>query len=330
MKKIIDNIHIPVYASKLFRSYFGGKKFVVFDIETTGLSPANSKVILTGLLSVDSENNARVIQYFADQPDDEKTLIDATIKELENADFVVTYNGRHFDMPFMKKRAEKHGLVFPDVYNLDLYLLISGYAPFKDALPGLKQKSIEIYMGLAEARNDLISGKESVELYQRYMEMKSFELEQKILLHNHDDIIQLYKILPIIEKLDFHKAMYKRGFPAGRFNIEQISLKGRDLHVKGKQLRDSIDYIAFPTEETPYMLMMNSSSGDVDLTIPSECEAGALYIDAQAILGPIAQKMDLYPGMTNGYLILSQDNHVNEMEINALIKYFFEEEPYAI
>jgi len=330
MKKIVDNIHISAYNSKLFRMYFGEKSFVVFDIETTGLSPVNSKVVLTGLFSVSLDGKGQVVQYFADQEDDEDAVIRATIEDLQKFDFVVTYNGRHFDMPFMEKRAEKYGIVFPNIYNLDLYLLISGYAPFKEALPGLKQKNIEFYMGLSDGREDLISGKESVELYHRYMEMKSFELEEKILLHNHDDIIQLYQILPIIEKLDFHKAMLKRGFISGNYVIDEIRLKGRDLSVKARQLGTAKDYIAFPTEDAPYMLILNSSSKTAELTIPCECESGVLYVDAQAILGHAFGKLAHYPSVTNGYLILSQNKQINEMEINAMIKTFFEEEPYAI
>lgn len=329
MKTIVDNIQIPVYYSKLFNMYFGGKTFAVFDIETTGLSPANSKVILTGILTVD-QNGGYVQQFFADQNDDEEAVIRATMEALAGIDYVITYNGRHFDMPFMKKRAEKYGLEFPDLYNLDLYLLISGYAPFKEVLPGLKQKNIETYMGIAINRDDEISGKESVELYNRYMETKRFELEEKILLHNHDDIIQLYKILPIIESLDLHKALFKRGFPAGRFLIEQISIKSKELHVKARQLQDAIDYIAFPTEAAPYMLMMSSAGGSVDLTIPCESASSNLYLDARAILRSASLKLDPLPGVVDGYLILSQNNQVNELEINTFLKIFFEEERYAV
>lgn len=330
MKKMINNINTSAYCSKLFNMYFGEKSFVVFDIETTGLSPANSKVILTGLLSVSPDHSARVIQYFADETDDEEALIRATAEALKGTDYIITYNGKHFDLPFMKKRASKYGIDFPDPYNLDLYLLISGYAPFKEVLPGLKQKNIEAYMGLSDGREDLISGRESVELYQRFMETRRFDLEEKILLHNHDDIIQLYHILPIIEKLDFHKAMFKRGFPAGRFILDEIRFKGRDLSIKGRQQKNPIDYIAFPTEDAPYMVMLNQATEAAEVTFPCECEAGAIYIDVQSILGPAFTKVQHYPGVTNGYLILSQDNQPNEMEINAFLKAFFEEEPYAI
>lgn len=329
MKTIVDNIQIPVYSSKLFDMYFGGKSFAVFDIETTGLSPANSKVVLTGILKVD-QNGGLVQQFFADQNDDEEAVIRATMDALNSIDYVITYNGRHFDMPFMKKRAQKYGLTFPDLYNLDLYLLISGYAPFKEVLPGLKQKNIETYMGIAISRDDEISGKESVELYNRYMETKRFELEEKILLHNHDDIIQLYKILPIITKLDLHKALFKRGFPAGRFLIEQISIKNKELQVKARQLHDAIDYISFPTEAAPYMLMMNSADSNVDLSIPCESTAGSVFLDARAILRSASLKLDSLPGMVDGYLILSQKNQINELEINSFLKIFFEEERYAV
>ena len=330
MKTITDNIQISVYYSKLFDMYFGGKSFAVFDIETTGLSPANSKVVLTGVLTVDQNGCGLVQQFFADQNDDEEAVIRATIDALKSVDYVITYNGRHFDMPFMKKRAEKYGLVFPDLYNLDLYLLISGYAPFKEVLPGLKQKNIESYMGIAISREDEISGKESVELYNRYMETKRFDLEEKILLHNHDDIIQLYKILPIIERLDLHKALFKRGFPAGRFLVEQISIKNKELQVKARQYSDAIDYISFPTEVAPYMLMMNRSDGSVDLSIPCECTAGSIYLDARAILRTASMKLDAFPGVVDGYLILSQKDRVNELEINTFLKIFFEEERYAV
>ena len=164
MKTITDNIQIPVYCSKLYDMYFGSKSFAVFDIETTGLSPANSKVVLTGILKVNQNGQGFVQQFFADQTDDEEAVIRATMDALQDVDYVITYNGRHFDMPFMTKRAEKYGLQFPDLYNLDLYLLISGYAPFKEVLPGLKQKNIETYMGMSISRDDEISGKEGNEV----------------------------------------------------------------------------------------------------------------------------------------------------------------------
>lgn len=55
-------------------------------------------------------------------------------------------------------------------------------------------------MGLSDSRKDSISGAESVELYLEYKKCQDQslkeKLEKKILLHNHDDLLQLYKLLP--------------------------------------------------------------------------------------------------------------------------------------
>lgn len=325
MKKLIDHLHIDRYASKTFHMYFKGRSFAVFDIETTGLSPVYCKVILSGILLVKGVD-CQVIQFFADQVEDEKEIIRQTVDILKSVDYIITYNGRHFDIPFMEKRARKHKIEF-DIcpYNLDLYLIVNGHSELKTVLPNLKQKSIEIFMGLASGRDDEISGKESVDLYHRYMDTKSFDLERKILLHNHDDLIQLYRILPVISKVNFHKAMFKLGFIAGNYLIKRAHMAGRDLHVLGQQLAEPLDYISFPTEEAPFSLIMDSVSREFELTIPGQAEAGAIYFDAQAILGERVSEIKKYPSVTNGYLIAEEYGKINYMEINAFLLTFFKE-----
>lgn len=323
MKKIIDQLHIDRYASKTFDMYFKDKSFAVFDIETTGLSPAYCKVILSGILLAKGDE-CQVIQFFADQVSDEKEIIQQTADILKSVDYVITYNGRHFDIPFMEKRARKHEVDF-DIcpYDLDLYLIVNGHSELKSVLPNLKQKSIEVFMGLASGRDDEISGGESIELYHRYMSTKSFDLERKILLHNHDDLIQLYRILPIISKVNFHKAMFKLGFLAGDFLIRKVTMSGRDLHVLGSQLTEPKDYISFPTEEQPYSLIMDSASREFELTVPGQAEAGAIYFDAQTILGKTISEIEKYPSVTNGYLIAEEYGKINHMDINAFLLAFF-------
>lgn len=325
MKTITDTLRLQPFASRLMDQYFGNRPFAVFDIETTGLSPAYCKVILSGILLMDG-GEAKVIQLFADQPDDEKALLEETLRILDAVDYVITYNGRHFDIPFVEKRAKKHGLKFHPPYDLDLYQIVSGHSPLREVLPSLKQKSLEVFMGLADSRDDEISGGESVALYERYMASRSFDLERRILLHNHDDVIQLYRLLPIITRTDFHRAMFRQGFLAGRFHITKVQLAGRDLHVEGIQMKEPLDFISFPTDARPYTLIMNRASRSFELQIPGQTEAGALYLDALAVLGETAvQKIEKYPSVVNGYLITQDHKTTNYMEINAFLKAFFEE-----
>ena len=323
MKTITDTVKLAPYTARLFDTYFGGRSFAIFDIETTGLSPAKCKVILSGLLLVRGEA-CNIVQYFANQPDDEAEILQSTLRVLQDVDYIVTYNGKHFDMPFMESRAKKHGLSFtPCVYNLDLFLVLQGHSTLRQTLPNLKQKTVEVFMGLSDGREDRISGGESVALYEQYMQSHAFALEKTILLHNHDDLIQLYKLLPVIAKTDFHKAMYKLGFPAGDVLVQSIMFKGRDLLVRGTQQKVPRDYIAFPTEQMPCALTMDSASGDFTLTIPCTAQAGALYFDAQALLHGDPAPIKKYPSVVDGYLIAEEHGVINYMEINAFLLAYF-------
>lgn len=324
MKTITDNLTLNPYTAKLFDTYFGKRSFAVFDIETTGLSPAKCKVILSGIL-LRRGDNCEVIQYFANEVSDEKEIIEKTLEALSSVDYIITYNGKHFDLPFMETRAKKYGLCFqPPVYNLDLFLVIQGHSNLRQTLPNLKQKTVEVFMGLASSRDDEISGGESVALYEQYMQSHAFALEKTILLHNHDDLIQLYKLLPVIAMTDFHRAMYKLGFLAGDMLIQKISFQGRSLCVRGIQRKAPRDYIAFPTSEKPFSLTMDSRSGDFELNIPCTAQAGALFFDAQAILDGNADPIKKYPSVVDGYLIAEDHGIINYMEINAFLLSFFQ------
>ncbi len=325
MKIIEDNILIEPFFSKTLQMYFGDSSFAVFDIETTGLNPAYCQLMLSGILKVQG-NSGTVIQYFAESLEDEKEIIEKTIEYISAVDYVLTYNGRHFDLPFVKKRAERYNLDVSCLpYTLDLYLVLNGYSPFKNFLPNLKQKTIEVFMGLSDSRDDEISGKENIKLYEHYLQTKSKDAEEKILLHNHDDLIQLYKLLPVIHQTDFHRAMFSLGYPLKDYRITKVYTTGHDLKVLALQTGKAVDYISFPTEEQPYNLVMDSKSRQLELTIPGFTENGFIICDAYAILGDKTESLKKYPNIVNGYLIISDANGLNHMEINALISTFFKE-----
>lgn len=322
MKTITEPLLLAPYTSKLFDMYFGKKSFAVFDIETTGLSPSRCSVILSGIL-LRKKNSCEVVQLFADRADDEKTILEKTKDILQQADFILTYNGRHFDIPFVKTRAAKYGIDFSfPLYNLDLFQVLQGHSPLREYLPDLKQKTVEIFMGLADSRDDRISGAESIALYERYMKTGSFALEKTILLHNRDDLIQLFRLLPVIEKTDFHKAMYKLGFPAGGCIVEKIFFKGRNLCAIGIQSGSPLDYISFPTEESPCSLTMSSTDLSFELSVPCSVQSGAMYFDARALLSEEAPALERFPSVVDGFLIASECGNINYMEINCFLLEF--------
>ena len=337
MKRFEDEFEMDEFRNRVLDVYFGGLTICAYDIETTGLFPRSDRIMLTGILTV-KDGHAKAQQFFAETLNDEKAVIDATLSALKKADVILTYNGRSFDTPFTVTRAAHYGIAADMPYDLDLFTVVSGYSEIKKFTGSLSQKSIEKFMGKSNVRDDRIDGRESIRLYEQYLESPSYALEKTIMLHNHDDICQLYRIFPVIRQTDFHRAMSRMGFPAGKYMIRSIRVTSSGLFVKAERKEDPVDYISFPTESAPYSLRM-SSSGDVELDVPGKAVGGnTLVIDAEKILRGLSARdgvsdetcsvlseLDKYPSYEKGYLILRGESRVNYFETNLFIRTFFEE-----
>ena len=235
----------PYFTSRILDGYFAGMRLGIFDIETMGLSPDRAACVLAGLMKVAPDGSCVMRQYFAESVREEKQLLTKLFTDLNGFDYILTYNGKHFDLPFITKRAQRLDLAERRLrpYNLDLYLCLNGHSEIRNLLPSLKQKSVEAYMGLAPGRGDEIDGKESIALYRAFEsafdETEKNELRRKILLHNHDDILQLYKIFPIILQTDIHKAFSALGFPVAgqngwpQLNVSFCKVSGGALLISG-------------------------------------------------------------------------------------------------
>ena len=291
--------------------------------------------------------NGRAIQFFSDIPGDEAEIVRATIEILSHVDIIVTYNGKSFDIPFLKTRAAKFGIPceLPG-WSLDLFTMVQAYTDLKSVIGSLSQKNIERYMGLASSRTDQISGGESVDQFKRYRILTSAamghspasgaaqhgraispqaaELERTILLHNYDDNLQLYRIMPILSRIDLNRALFNQGFPAGHFLVNSLHV-GRDgLTIKATALpgHSLTDYISFPTEDAPYSVM--ATSGTAEITIPADSVApGVSVIDLVSLLGrETAVSFPRYPGVESGYLILKRNGTPSYAEINTFVHLF--------
>ncbi len=318
MKHLMYTCDENIYTSNLLRFYFEGKKIGVLDIETTGLNPSWSKFILGGLYELGSKT---MHQFFAENRAEEKTALAGFMERVLALDMVVTYNGRHFDLPFLQKRMEAFAMNGRLPYNLDLYLVLNGHSPIKKLVPNLKQKTVENYMGLWETRTDEISGAESVTLYDTYEKTGDKALGEKILLHNSDDVLQLVRLLRVTSKSDFHKAMFHLGFPAGPLIVEKIKTSGNTLMVSGKQHDICIDYRGFSFGDWPVEMRFDSKGADFFLKFPLIRNAGLCVIDLDAA-GICRSSFEVYPSYGDGFLTLEKQNDKNFMETNHFIKVF--------
>jgi uncharacterized protein len=336
MKSIVEKITTSQFASAPFNQYFKGLRMGVFDIETTGLSPGNSRLILSGFLIPEADDMI-LTQFFAESLADEEEILLATLEMLDSLDVVVTYNGKSFDIPFVDTRAkrilESDQARMPYPYNLDLYAVVRKFSPLRQYLPNLKQKTLEDFLGLWENRMDEISGAESASMYIDYLINRDPSLEEKILLHNRDDVIQLHRLLRVLDKTEVHKAMYNLGFPVRTtnhsFQIQNMAFGDNRLLISGLQRHDPISHTCFdgllescgPGGTCSWDF--SSSRREFQMELTPMMEQHLALIDLRA-LGLSEAEFAFTPQCESGYLILRNNEQINYAETNFLVSRLLE------
>lgn len=363
MEIIRDKVKIEYFDYALLNEYFSGMKHCVFDIETLGLNSSVSPAVLFGFLEPATDGTAEIVQYFLNDIPEERDALELIADKLNEYDYIITYNGKHFDIPYVERRYRllHHSELKLRPYNLDLYLILYGHSALKDKLTGLKQKNIERYMGMGGDRDDEISGKESVELYYHYLLEENPVIKEKvkseILLHNHDDVLQLYKILPVIKQADIHKAINKLGFPVRMssgssgsgsassclsmfsggsltllggdnvfandvnlpdMNVAEIKLNSKQLLISGKYLGDSESYVGYSSFERPYEVVLTPDNR-FEVKIPVQKEKSSVFVNLNDYFCD-SSIFSGYGGYVNDYLILSENGNTNYRELNAFAK----------
>ncbi len=261
-------------------------------------------------------------QIFAETQEEEAEALQKYMELITPLDYVITYNGGRFDIPFLQSRLQHHGLEgFTLPYNLDLYRLVNNFSDLRSRLPNLKQPTLENFMGLWQTREDEIDGGISVQLYFRYAgayergeELK--DLRHKILPHNHDDVLQLYRLLKVIEKTDFHRAMSKYGFMVNDLVITEIGFKGGRFCVRGKQCRDCTDFVMMSNDEVPVEMCFNAAAKSFEITLPLLKKNKIIFADLYKIRNK--DKVEKLPAFAENYLVLADEGKKNFEAVNML------------
>ena len=206
MKKFTRSYNTYIYSGQIFDLYHGGLKPCIFDIETTGLSAQRgNKIILTACL-IPNSTGVTITQFLAENSYEEDRVIMATMDFLkdESIDYLITYNGASFDIPFMKQRLATKNLPYVlNMYEFDLYNFIRSNTGLKSQIGSLSQKNVEQHFGISSNRKDVISGRESVKLFAEYAVNQDSVIEKIILTHNREDVLQLCHLFNIIGRNNF-------------------------------------------------------------------------------------------------------------------------------
>ena len=166
------------------------ENFKFMDIETKGLS--NVPIILIGVAEI---KGSKIIasQYFLRDYTEEPNIIDAYLSHLDEDSVHVSFNGKSFDVPFIKNRCRYLGINQKlDLPHLDLMYFAKNL--WKDTLPNCQLQTIEREIFGIEREED-VPGQYIPGYYDTYLLQDNIGPVVPIIEHNCQDIISLASFL---------------------------------------------------------------------------------------------------------------------------------------
>lgn len=176
----------------LFRR-FGYRKMLFLDIETCGLS--GCPVFLAGVALI-GEGDVVLRQLFARDYAEERALLVELGRLMGEADFLVTFNGKTFDVPFLRDRAIHHRMDLSfSLPHLDLVWMVR--RRWKRQLPDCKLKTLE-WRVLRRRRAGDVWGYEIPGLYHDYVQNGQPQRLIPIFHHNMLDVVAMVELIPAV------------------------------------------------------------------------------------------------------------------------------------
>jgi len=159
--------------------------FAIIDIETLGLS--ERPIILLGIAKI-NEDKICTSQYLLRDIPDEPGAIWALVSQLEPKSALISYNGRSFDIPYIKQRLAYYGLdsAFD---NPHFDLLHFARRALRPKLADCRLDTVERYLGLKRGIN--IPGGLVPDFYDTYLRTKNVGPLVPIVEHNKQDLLSL-------------------------------------------------------------------------------------------------------------------------------------------
>jgi uncharacterized protein YprB with RNaseH-like and TPR domain len=184
-------------------SFFQPEEITFIDIETTGLFYM-FPVFLIGILQF-KNGKGQIRQFLARNFDEEGAILAELDQAIRNQGIITSYNGKSFDIPYLKGRLRFHNLEDRfDAFHLDL--LRHARRKYRPELPDCRLTTIE-RMILNQVREGDLPGSEVPEFYRLYMETGDRFYIDPIMKHNACDLLALAKLLGILIPVNREKAV---------------------------------------------------------------------------------------------------------------------------
>ena len=159
--------------------------FVIVDIETLGLS--ERPIILLGIAKP-GKGQVCTSQFLLRDIQDEPSAIWELVSQLEPNLSLITFNGRSFDIPYIKQRLAYYGLD-ASIDNPHFDVLHFTRRALRSKLSDCKLETVEKYIGIKRDIN--IPGALVPHFYDTYLKTKNPGPLVAIVEHNKQDLLTL-------------------------------------------------------------------------------------------------------------------------------------------
>jgi uncharacterized protein YprB with RNaseH-like and TPR domain len=181
--------------------------FLLFDLETLGF--LGHPVFLVGLMRRRPGRPPRagrleVLQFLARDYTEEEAILSAFIREAGRSKRWVSFNGKSFDLPFLRERAAFYGLRLPRPRE-HLDLLHAARRVYRRVLPNCRLQTLEASLFGRYRFRDL-GGAEIPAAYHAWVRTGDPRAMGRILLHNRNDLVSLARLLAHLEETNEPKA----------------------------------------------------------------------------------------------------------------------------
>ena len=183
------------------------------DIETTGLSPANSIVTLVGIHDRDGFH-----------PFVHGQNIEDLREAVEKYDLIVTYNGASFDLPFIERHM---GKMFAHTPHIDIMYPLR-WAGYKG---GLKNVERQLRVGRPSSL-DGIDGYHAVLMWRMWTRNGDRDALETLIRYNAEDVYSL----PKLAEIAYNKLADAAGSPAPR--LKRLAFPEDELPYSKRVVRE--------------------------------------------------------------------------------------------
>ncbi len=183
------------------RNFQPGNKDIVFvDIETSNLSfGAGSFVFLIGLCYF-SDNAIRTELLFIDHPGAEKALLEIFSSRISTFSVISSYNGKSFDLPFLRNRCLYHGTDPDFMEKAHIDLLHYARRLWKLRIESCKLSDVERSILKYQRKEAEVPGWLVPQIYFDFLSQKDPSLLKGVFSHNKDDVLSLAALFLFINR----------------------------------------------------------------------------------------------------------------------------------